>query len=78
MTQEDANEIARVQKLTKAIITSDGSVYKNADPVAIKKHCEDQGLKMFQIGYGHDICVVTIPAETEEQPSKSKKDNGVK
>lgn len=71
MTLEDAYEIARVQKLTKAIITSDGSVYKNTDPVAIKKHCEDQGLEMFPIGYEEN------PVEVE-QPSKSKKDNGVK
>lgn len=71
MNQADANEIARVQKLKKGIITSDGSVYKNADPATIKKHCEDQGLEMFPIGYEEK------PVEIVE-PSKSKKDNGVK
>jgi len=65
MTQDDANEIARVQQLNKAIVTSDGSVYKDADQSTIKKHCEDNGLEMFLVGYE--------VAESEDKPSKGKK-----
>lgn len=74
MTKEDANEIARVQKLKKGIITSDGSVYKKADPETIQKHCEDHGLEMFHIGKEEPVKAV----EEKMDPSKSKKDNGVK